>query len=78
MKQENKNTATGKTEIIDVPDPTPPTQAELDAREKANLADAIIQRAVVELVKILVANNTIKMTDFSAALRTMIQRYNQL
>lgn len=78
MKAEQKDEKTGKVLQADIPDPVPLTQAELDAREKADLKDRITQKAVVELVKILVSNGTIKLTDFSNDLKAMVQRYNQL
>lgn len=78
MKIENKNILTGLIAILDSPDMPTPTQAELDAIEKEELKQKIVNKAVTELVKILVQKNVIALNDFSANLKTMITRYNQL
>lgn len=78
MKLENKDVISGLIKILDLPDPAPLTAETLLALEKEELRDLIVNKAVTELIKILIQKNTIALNDFSVALRAMINRYNQL
>lgn len=78
MKAERKNVLTGIIEIVDVDDPVPVTAEEGKQLQKDELKQRITNRAVVELIKILIQKNVIAKNDFSVELRNMIDQYNAL
>jgi len=78
VKFETKNVLTGLITMIDGIDPIPMTFDEIKQLQKEELKQRITNRAVVELIKILIQKNVIIKNDFSAELRIMIDQYNAL
>lgn len=74
MKVEQKNALTGKTEIIEVPDPKPEDESVKKEREKAEIKSKINADFSGYLIESVKANK-IKKADLPTATLALIEQY---